>query len=281
MINKILKSKTTLVMGILNITPDSFSDGGLYLDTTKAFHRTKQMLAEGADIIDIGGESTRPGSKPVSCEEQIKRVVPVIKMIKEKLGNHIIISIDTNKALVAEAGLNAGAYMINSLGGFTVDPAMAKVIAQRKCPIVVYHIKGEPKTMQKGKVNYKNVVAEINEFFKQQIEVGRKHGVKKDQFILDPGIGFGKSIEHNIAIIKKFAGFKKRRLPLLVGVSRKSHLGEILKQSLNLETVPEPEERVDAGLAEVAIAVLNGAKIVRTHDVLATKKFLAVLDKFK
>jgi len=281
MIDKILKSKTTLVMGILNVTPDSFSDGGLYLDTKKAFDRAKQMLVEGADIIDIGGESTRPGSKSVSSERQIKRIVPVIEMIRKKLGTKIYISVDTNIASVAEAGLNAGANMVNSLGGFTIDPAMAKVVVSRKCPIVVYHIKGKPETMQKGKVKYKNVVVEINDFFKQQIEVGIRYGAKKSQFILDPGIGFGKLTEQNIAIIEKISYFKKWKLPLLIGVSRKSHLGEILRQGLNLAVTPKPEERVEAGLAEVSVAVLNGAKIVRTHDILATKKFLAILDRFK
>ncbi len=265
-------------MGILNVTPDSFSDGGLYVSAESAVARAVEMAREGADIIDVGGESTRPGSESVSATEEIARVVPVIQKIHEALPS-VLISIDTNKAAVAEAALQAGAGMINSLGGFTFDPALADVVAKAKCPIVIYHIKGEPRTMQMGEIIYKNVVKEINEFFGKQIALGKKSGIKKEQFILDPGVGFGKSVEHNLAIVRNFKKFGKWKLPLAIGVSRKSHLGIILKEKLGLAEIPPPADRLEAGLAETAIAVEQGARIVRTHDVLATKKFLAIMEE--
>lgn len=270
----------TRIMGILNVTPDSFSDGGLYLETEKALARAKEMIEEGADIVDVGGESTRPGSEPISVKEELARVLPIVKAIKKETGKETVVSIDTYKSAVAKACFEGGANMINSLGGFTFDADLAKVVAEHDCKIVLYHIKGQPKTMQAAPV-YQDVVAEIKEFFEAQITYGVKNGIERSRFILDPGIGFGKTLEHNLEIIKRFEEFKSFGLPLMVGVSRKSHLGLILKEALGLKEIPKPEERVEAGLAEVAMAVLKGASIVRTHDVLATKKFLAVLDKLK
>jgi len=271
----------TKVMGILNVTPDSFSDGGFYLDTTKALERVAQMIKEGVDIIDVGGESTRPGSEPVSEDEELKRVLPVVKGIREKFGGDVLISIDTYKSKVAEECLKVGANMINSLGGFMFDASLADVIVKYHCPVILYHIKGQPKTMQTSEITYENVISEIKDFFNAQIEIGTKKGMHRHDFILDPGIGFGKNMEHNLEIIKKFEEFRALGLPLIVGVSRKSHLGAILKEELGLKEAPVPQERVEAGLAEVAMAVLKGASIVRTHDVLATKKFLAALDRVK
>jgi len=271
----------TVIMGILNITPDSFSDGGMYYQTNSAVKRALEMVKEGADIIDIGGESTRPGSLPVSAQEEKNRVLPVIKGIRKKLGKNLLISIDTNKAEVAQAALDAGANMVNSLGGFTFEPALAKVVAKAHCPIILYHIKGEPRTMQSGKISYKDIIREIKTFFKEQINFGMKQGIKKESFILDPGIGFGKTVEHNLKLVKNFKSFTDFKLPTLIGVSRKSHLGKILQNKLKLKDLPLPSERIEAGLAEVAIAVLSGAKIIRTHDVYQTKKFLTVLDLLK
>ena len=268
-------------MGILNVTPDSFSDGGLYLDPRIAFRQAGLMIKRGADIIDIGGESTRPGSLPVSAEEEIRRVLPVIKKIRQKFGKKIIISVDTNKSQVARVALAAGASMVNTLGGFAFDINLAKVVAEENIPVAVYHIKGEPRTMQAGEIKYKNIISEINKFFARQMAIGKKFGIKKDQYILDPGIGFGKSVEHNLAIIRNFRKFTKWNLPLLVGVSRKSHLAKILQKKLNFKKTPLPTERLEAGLAETAFAVLNGASIVRTHDVPETKKFLAILDELR
>ncbi len=268
-------------MGILNVTPDSFSDGGLYFkNTDKAFKQTQLMLKAGADIIDVGGVSTRPGSLPVSVGEEMRRVLPVIKKIRQKFSK-IIISIDTNKSEVAEAAIMAGANMVNSLGGFNFDKNLAKIVADKNVPAVIYHIKGEPRTMQSGEIKYKNVVSEINKFFREQITIGKKFGIRREQFILDPGIGFGKSVEHNLTIIRELKKFTKWNLPLLIGVSRKSHLGKVLQSKLNLQEVPSDKERLEAGLAETAFAVLNGVNIVRTHDVLETKKFLAVLDELR
>lgn len=268
----------TLIMGILNVTPDSFSDGGLYFNKDEAVKRATQIINEGADIIDIGGESTRPGSKPVSAIEELNRVLPVVKALRKKF-SAIEISVDTYKAEVAEACLKAGTDMINSLGGFLFDEKLAEVVAKYNCKIVLYHIKGQPKTMQKGKIVYDDVILEIKEFFKKQIQKGLKKGIKKDTMILDPGIGFGKEVDHNVEIIRRFDEFCDLKLPLMVGVSRKSHLGIILKEELKLRDLPSLTERMEAGLAEVAVAVLKGANIVRTHDVLATKKFLTILDK--
>lgn len=267
----------TLIMGILNVTPDSFSDGGLYLDQEKALKRTEEMISEGADIIDVGGESTRPGSEPVSVEGELKRVLPVIKEIRKKFPD-IQISVDTYKAEVAEECLKVGATVVNSLGGFSFDEKLADVVAKYNCKIILYHIKGQPKTMQAGNIEYQDIILEIKGFFKQQIELGLKKDLKRDNIILDPGIGFGKEIDHNLEIIKRFHEFSELKLPLMVGVSRKSHLGLILKEELGLKEVPVPTERVEAGLAEVAVAIQKGASIIRTHDVLATKKFLIILD---
>lgn len=264
-------------MGILNVTPDSFSDGGLYLNPQDAVKRAGRMLEEGADIIDIGGESTRPGSETVDAKEEIKRIIPVIKAIKKQFPKATL-SIDTYKHEVAEEAITNGCTIINSLGGFSRDEILVNVVSKLDCKIVIYHIKGDPSTMQKGQIMYTDVVKEISTFFKEQIKIGKKYGIKKDRFILDPGIGFGKTLDQNIEIIKKLKAFHTFQLPILIGVSRKSHLGMILKDELGIET--SPLERVEAGLAETAIAIQKGATIVRTHDVLQTKKFLTVLEKF-
>ena len=271
----------TLIMGILNVTPDSFSDGGLYLDSQKAVLRAKQMIDDGADIIDVGGESTRPGSEFVSEDNELRRVIPVIKEIRKRLGEKISLSIDTYKSGVAQDAVKAGANIVNSLGGFSFDKKLASVISEFGVPIIIYHIKGEPRSMQKGEIIYKDVIGDIKEFFEKQIKFGISRGIKREHFLIDPGIGFGKSVSQNLEIVKRLSEFKSLGLPISIGVSRKSHLGLILKNELKLSSVPLPAERLEASLAETAVAVLNGAKIVRTHDVLETKKFLTVLDRFK
>ena len=275
-------SKKTLVMGILNVTPDSFSDGGLYFDDiAKAVARVEQMIEEGADIIDIGGESTRPGSTRISPEEELKRIMPIIDAVSHKLGDKVMLSVDTYKSSVAKEALQAGAKMINSLGGFTFDSTLADVTAAFDCPIVIYHIKGEPQTMAAASIVYKDIIDEIGVFFQKQIFHGLSRGMNREQFILDPGIGFGKTLEQNVEIIKRLHEFKLLELPLLIGASRKSHLGKLLQQRLGLAQMPGASERLEASLAETAVAVLKGASIVRTHDVLPTVKFLAVLDAIK
>ncbi|MCL4364634.1 dihydropteroate synthase [Patescibacteria group bacterium] len=280
--DKILTSgKKTLVMGILNITPDSFSDANQYFnDVDKAAARADEMIEEGADIIDIGGESTRPGSRSVSAPEELDRILPVLRAVRKR-NQKIIISIDTYKSQVAETTLENGADLVNSLSGFRFDKKLADVVARHMVPIVIYHIRGEPRSMQTGQIKYDNLLKEITDFFKEQMTFGISRGIKKSSFILDPGIGFGKTVEQNLEIIKNFSKLNKLGRPLLVGVSRKSHLGVILKDCLKLDYVPEPGDRLEAGLAETGFAVLAGAKIVRTHDVLPTKKFLAVIDRLR
>lgn len=269
------------IMGILNITPDSFSDGGIYFgNIKKSVDRVSQMLSEGADIIDIGGESTRPGADKVSLNEELRRVLPVIKEVRRKLGSGFDLSIDTYKAEVAREALKVGANMVNSVGGFLFDKNMADIVVDINCPIAIYHIRGIPRSMQKTKIAYKDVIGEIMKFFEEQIDFGIKKGIKRSRFIIDPGIGFGKNVEQNIEIIRRLNEFKKLNLPILIGVSRKSHLGILLKEKLKLDGIPSTDERLEASLAETAIAVLNGATIVRTHDVLETKKFLAVIEEF-
>jgi len=273
--------KRTFVVGTLNVTPDSFYDGGKYLDTDKAIARIDELLKQGVDIVDIGGESTRPGSVPVSAEEESARVIPVIKAAREKFGSVSVISIDTYKSAVAAEALKAGADIINSLGGVSLDPAMADAVAESGCPIVIYHIRGNPRTMQEGAIVYEDVIADIKKFFEEQVALLVKHGAKKEQCILDPGIGFGKTVEQNLEIIRRLAEFKTLGLPIMIGVSRKSHLGMILKDALHLSEPAPPEERLEASLAETAVAVLNGADMVRTHDVWETRKFLAVIDAMR
>lgn len=279
--NKLLTGSSTLIMGILNITPDSFSDGGLFMNSKKAFLRAGEMIQEGADIIDIGGESTRPGSETVSIKEEIKRVVPVIKEVRRKFP-HIFISIDSYKADVVKASVLAGANMVNSLGGFSFDPNLAILLGKNyHLPIVIYHIKKKPKDMQRGEIVYKDIIGDIKNFFENQIALGISKGLKREQLIIDPGIGFGKTVEQNLVIIKRLGEFKSLGMPIAIGVSRKSHLGKILQSELKFTTMPSPSERLEASLAETAVAVLNGVKIVRTHDVLQTKKFLTILNKLK
>lgn len=277
---KLQLGRSTLIMGILNVTPDSFSDGGLYIDPQKAVLRAGEMIQEGADIIDVGGESTRPGSETISVEEEIKRVVSVIKEIRRDFPKSFI-SVDSCKSEVVEAAILAGADMVNSLGGFLFDKKLADTVAKFKCKVIIYHIKGEPRSMQKGEIIYKDVVGEIKQFFEDQIKFGLSKGLKREQFNVDPGIGFGKTVEQNLEIIKRLNEFQSLKLPIVIGVSRKNHLGAILQKELNLSALPLPTERLEAALSETAVAVLNGAAIVRTHDVLQTKKFLTVLDKLK
>ncbi|MBA3723928.1 MAG: dihydropteroate synthase [Candidatus Levybacteria bacterium] len=275
-----MKSQKTQIMGILNITPDSFSDGGVYATVDLARKRAKEMITEGADIIDIGGESTRPGSVEVDEAEERKRVMPVIKAIRSAYPE-MTLSIDTRKANVAKEAIHAGCSIINSLGGFMFDAGLAKVASDNQCTYIIYHIKGEPKTMQTGSITNDDIVKDVLEFFQEQIAFGISQGMKKEQFIIDPGIGFGKTLAQNLEIIRRLQEFTILNVPLAIGVSRKSHLGMLLKEELNLDTLPSTTERLEASLAETAVAVLQGASIVRTHDVMETKRFITVLDKIK
>ena len=249
--------KRTLVMGILNVTPDSFSDGGTFLDRQAAVKHALDMIEQGADIIDVGGESTRPGSEPVSTEEEIDRVVPVIKEIAAQTDKPI--SIDTYHAATARAALDAGANIINDISGMTFDPDMKKLAAERRCPVVIMHIKGTPRDMQKDPT-YKDLMGEITDYLVRCTAEAVDAGVDEKMIIVDPGIGFGKKVEHNLEILRRLDEFKSLGRPILVGTSRKSTIGHVLGG------LP-PEERMEGTAATVALSIASGANIVRVHDV--------------
>lgn len=248
-------SERPLVMGILNVTPDSFYDGGLYSRFSDAVRRGLRMIEEGADIIDVGGESTRPGSQAVYWKEEVERVIPVIKELKKETG--AIISIDTYKPEVAFEALEAGADLINDVYGLR-QPGMLDLAAGARKPVVIMHMKGTPQTMQDNPV-YENVIQEVYDFLLAQRDKAFQAGLRAEEVIVDVGIGFGKTLEHNLELIRHLDYFKKLGCPVLLGPSRKSFLGLILD-------LP-PEERLEGTLAVVAIAVLKGANILRVHDV--------------
>jgi dihydropteroate synthase len=249
--------KRTLVMGILNVTPDSFSDGGRFLDRDAAVRHALGMVRDGADIIDVGGESTRPGGEPVSIEEEIGRVVPVISELAARIDRPI--SIDTYKSATAAAALDAGASVINDISGMAFDPEIRKLAAARRCPVVLMHIKGTPRDMQKNPT-YDDVIGEITDYLRQRILEAVQAGVDERMIIVDPGIGFGKAVRHNLEILRRLGELRSLGRPILVGVSRKSTIGQVLGG------LP-PEERLEGTAAAVAISIAGGASIVRVHDV--------------
>lgn len=258
----------TLVMGVLNVTPDSFSDGGEFIEKDTALDHALSMVEEGADIIDIGGESTRPGAEPVPLEVELERVVPVIKALRK--ASDVTISIDTCKSRVAEEALDAGADIINDITAFRLDPRMKEVASQRECPTVLMHIKGTPRDMQKNPV-YDDVISEIYRYLSESIKLAVDAGLPEEQIIVDPGIGFGKTLGHNIEIIRNLRQFRSLGRPILIGVSRKSFIGAILGGK-------EPKERVWGTASAVAVSILNGASIVRVHDVAEMRDVVAVAD---
>jgi len=250
-----------LVMGVLNVTPDSFSDGGRYTDLETALERARQMVREGADIIDVGGESTRPGAEPVSLEEELRRVIPVVEAIGGELD--VPLSVDTYKAQVAQGALKAGAVMVNDVSGLRFSPDMAKVVADNGAYVVVMHMKGTPRDMQKNPY-YQDVVGEVKAFFRERLDYLASQGVDLNKVILDPGIGFGKGLEDNLALVREIPSFLDLGRPILVGPSRKSFIGQVLGLPL--------EERLEGTLAVVAVAAFLGATLVRVHDVLAARR---------
>ncbi|MBU3911844.1 MAG: dihydropteroate synthase [Candidatus Omnitrophica bacterium] len=257
----------TYVMGILNLTPDSFSGDGVYNDVGRALEEAERIIEEGADIIDIGGESTRPGAQPVSLEEEIKRVVPVVEKLAKKI--KIPISVDTRKSEVALRALDKGASIINDITGLECDSRMTEVAVRYDAGIIIMHIKGEPQTMQEFPT-YNNIIKEILKKLTDLVNRAEKNGVKKENIIVDPGIGFGKTLEHNLEILNNLSAFKVMDKPILVGASRKSFIGAILGA--------EPQERVWGTAASVAISINNGADIVRVHDVKEMKQVVRVAD---
>lgn len=263
--------KRTFVMGILNVTPDSFSDGGLYDEPEKAVKRAFEMKEEGADIIDIGGESTRPGAKPCGVEEELKRVMPVVKkIIKENIG--LPISIDTSKSEVAKACLEEGANMINDISALECDLKMAEIIASYKVPVVLMHMQGTPQTMQENP-HYECVVSEIILYLRQRIKIAQELGIDKEKIIIDPGIGFGKTLVHNLEILSKLREFRSLGRPILIGTSRKSFIGKVLDLPV--------EERLEGTAATIAVSILNGANIIRVHDVKAMSHIAKMVDAIK
>lgn len=264
-------SRKTYIMGILNVTPDSFSDNGLYFDKTRAIKRALQMAEEGADIIDIGGESTRPGSEPLAIEEELRRTIPVIEALLKE--TNIPLSIDTYKSGVAKKALDAGASMVNDISGLRFDPGMAKVVAEYKVPLVVMHMKGTPKDMQTNPV-YEALMPEIMDSLRESIRFAIESGVPEDKIIIDPGIGFGKTYEHNLEIINSLQSLSLMEKPILIGLSRKAFIGKVLGD------VP-PQERLEGTAAAVSISIMNGANIIRVHDVKEMAKVAKVADAIK
>ena len=259
-----LAAQPYVVMGILNLTPDSFSDGGLYLDVDTAVGRALQMVSEGADIIDIGGESTRPGAQPLNADDEIARVVPVVKALRKK--SDVAISVDTSKAQVMKAAVDAGANLINDVRALQEDGAL-QVAADMSVPVCLMHMQGQPRSMQ-HKPEYKHVVSEVLNFLKHRIKACENVGISRDQIILDPGFGFGKTLEHNLSLLKHLSEFVNMGLPVLMGISRKSMLGHI--------TGAEVDQRLEAGLATTVLGFQAGVRIFRVHDVKETVEVLKV-----
>ena len=252
-------TRKPLIMGILNVTPDSFSDGGQYSGLDDALQQVERMLAEGADIIDIGGESTRPGSDPVAAAEQIQRVIPVITAIRQQLKSAILISIDTTSSAVAKAALAAGANIINDVSAGQDDPAILDLAAQTCAPIILMHSRGAPKTMQDNPY-YEDVVQEIIKVLQQRIDAALKAGIKKENIALDPGIGFGKRKQDNLDLLAHLDAIVALGFPVLLGASRKRFMGALCN-------VEEPSELVTATAVTTALGVMAGVRIFRVHDV--------------
>jgi dihydropteroate synthase len=264
--------RETLVMGVLNVTPDSFSDGGKFFDAKSAVEHALEMERDGADIIDVGAESTRPGSLEISAAEELSRLLPVLEALRGKL--KIPISMDTQKAAVAELAIGAGAAMINDVSGLRRDPRLAEVAARHHVPIILMHMRGTPRTMQKLPFA-KNVMKDVIGGLRKSVAVASKAGVAKSQIILDPGIGFGKSFEQNYELLAKLPELAKLGFPLLVGTSRKGFLG----QSLAANGKPAPaEERIWGTAATVTASILGGVHIVRVHDVAEMMQVARVAD---
>jgi dihydropteroate synthase len=261
-------NRKTLIMGILNVTPDSFSDGGQYINSQKAIDYALKMENEGADIIDIGGESTRPGAKTVTIEEELNRVIPVIKGIRKK--SNIIISIDTYKSNIADKAITAGANIINDISGLRFDRDMIQLANKLQVPVIVMHMLGNPQNMQDNPL-YTDLMKELILFFQGRIDLMTSNGISKNNIILDPGIGFGKTVDHNFTIIRELNQIVELGFPVLVGPSRKSFIG----QTLNLP----PDKRIEGTAAAVTAAIMNGSCIIRIHDVKEMLRVVKITER--
>ena len=257
----------TLVMGILNVTPDSFSDGGRYLDPSAAVDRALAMVEEGADLIDVGGESTRPGAAAVPSDEEMRRILPVIEVLAPRLS--VPISVDTRKALVARRALEAGASLVNDVTALTGDAEMAEVVAAADVPVILMHMQGTPETMQQ-QPKYRDVVFEVTAWLLEAAAGARAHGIAVEQILIDPGLGFGKRPEHNLSLLRHLDRLVATGYPVVVGPSRKSFIGELLGTG--------PEQRVMGTASAVALAAAAGAAMVRVHDVRAMAQVVRVAE---
>ena len=264
------ENPATLIMGILNVTPDSFSDGGMYYDATQAIEFALQMAEEGADIIDVGGESTRPGAKTVELQKECDRILPVIEGIRTK--SDILISIDTYKSEVARQSIATGAGMVNDISGMTFDPNMVDVIKDSGLPVVIMHIKGTPKNMQK-KPYYEDLMQELTEYFEERKKFARAKGILDQQIILDPGIGFGKRLQDNFQLLRELKRIVDIGFPVLIGPSKKSFIGLTLDLPI--------DQRLEGTAAAVTTGILKGARIVRVHDVKEMKRVALITDSIR
>ncbi|MEG3894792.1 MULTISPECIES: dihydropteroate synthase [unclassified Microcoleus] len=264
--------KRTYLMGVLNVTPDSFSDGGDFNTIESALLQAENMVKSGVDIIDIGGQSTRPGAAEISFEEEIDRVIPLVQILRQKaeIFGSVPISVDTTRAQVAKAAVEAGADIINDISGATFDSKMLSTVAELKVPIILMHIRGTPQTMQKL-TDYRDLIGEIREFLESRIAAAVAAGIDKSQIILDPGIGFAKNYTQNLAILRELPKFRVLNCPILVGVSRKSFIGHILNQ-------PEAKQRIWGTAAACTSAIANSADILRVHDVREMRDVSQVAD---
>jgi dihydropteroate synthase len=261
----------TLLMGVLNVTPDSFSDGGQFSQAQRAVERAAEMISLGADIIDIGGESTRPNAAAVSEDEELRRVIPVVEKVRT-FRREFCISVDTTKAVVAERALAAGAQIINDISALRFDSRMVEVVRNRDAGLVLMHMQGTPQTMQLNP-HYGDVVGEVKEFLRERVEAAVTAGVARERIAVDPGIGFGKTLEHNLQLLARLDEFRELSQPLLVGVSRKSFIGKVLGR--------ETDERIWGTAAAVAWSVTQGANIVRVHDVAEMKQVAQMIDAIR
>ncbi|OGW83203.1 MAG: dihydropteroate synthase [Omnitrophica bacterium RIFCSPLOWO2_01_FULL_45_10] len=244
-------------MGILNVTPDSFSDGGKFFDKATAIEQGLRMARDGADIIDVGGESTRPGAKETSAHEELGRIIPVIEGLREKVS--IPISVDTRKARVAEESIKAGASIVNDVSALRHDPDMADIVSKHDAAVILMHMRGRPQDMQLNPI-YGNLILDITNYLRESIDLALKHGIPRERIVIDPGIGFGKTVEHNLEILKRLDAFGVLGCPICIGTSRKSFISKVLN-------LPQTDTRLFGTLATLVIGILKGANILRVHDV--------------
>ena len=259
----------TLIMGVINMTPDSFSDGGMIADAESGLRQAERLIAEGADILDVGGESSRPGAGPVPLKEELRRVIPLIRRISREAD--VPVSVDTAKAEVARQAIDAGAEIVNDVTALRGDRKMARIVAEAGVPVILMHMRGTPRTMQKGDLVYRSLLGEILRFLSERVGHAVEAGIPPDRIMVDPGIGFGKSVEDNLRLIRHLGELASLGLPLCVGVSRKHFTGKITG-------VVRPGERIEGTAAAVTAAILNGADVVRVHDVGAMKRVAAMAD---